>query len=112
MPLDRKRTNAFIKDMRERLRITHKFSDREIYDLISAAFCELGLAGVALAKLTQLDKQPLIKQAVVLYLKAEFGFDIPDAAKYRESFEKLKIKLTLSDDYLTEKESGGGDVLA
>lgn len=103
MALKRSCTLGFIKDMRERLRISHNKSDHEINDLVNAALRELRLAGVPQAiieKFIKEENDPLIKQAVTVYLKAEFGFDAPDADKYREAFERLKIKITLAEEYL------------
>ena len=46
------------------------------------------------------DNDPLTRRACILYVKAEFGLDNPDAEKYRASFESLKKHLSLSSEYV------------
>jgi hypothetical protein len=48
---------------------------------------------------------PLIKQAMKLYLKAHFRSD-PSADKFMKSYEFLKYSLELSSDYNQEAENG------
>jgi hypothetical protein len=40
---------------------------------------------------------------VILYVKAEFGLDNPDAQRYRESFDLLKRHMALATDYISEE---------
>lgn len=75
--------------------------DSEIKDLISAAREELAEIGVRPTKAYD-DSDPLIRRAIILYVKAEFGLDNPDAQRYRESFEMLKMRLALASDYRLE----------
>ena len=44
------------------------------------------------------------KRAVMNYIKAEFGLDNEDAEKFRAVYERLKVSLTMSSDYV------GGEV--
>lgn len=76
--------------------------DGEIKDLISAARAELTEIGILPSKVEN-DKDPLIRRAIILYVKAEFGLDNPDAARYRESFDLLKRHLALASDYIEEE---------
>lgn len=92
-------TQSYIYELRQRMRINHDGFDGELQELAEAARGELILAGV-LPERAEDESDPLIKQAVAAYLKANFGFDSPDADKYREAFEKMKIRLTLSSDYI------------
>ena len=46
---------------------------------------------------------PLLDRAVVLYAKAEFGFN-DDAERYRNAYDYLKCALSLTDDYTEESE--------
>ncbi|MED3972254.1 DNA-packaging protein [Priestia megaterium] len=84
-----------IEKVRKTLRISHTALDDDIQDLIDAALMELQLSGVK--KLDEDD--PLIIRAVKVYCKAEFGFDNPDAERFRESFEALRTHLSLAGDY-------------
>ena len=78
--------------------------DSEIVDLIRAAREDLALGGV-LPERARDEADPLIKRAGMNYIKAEFGLDNDDADKYRAVYERLKVSLALSSDYV-----GGGEV--
>ncbi|MFE3978702.1 MULTISPECIES: head-tail connector protein [unclassified Priestia] len=84
-----------IEKVRKSLRISHTALDDDIQDLIDAALMELQLSGIK--KLDESD--PLIIRAVTVYCKAEFGFDNPDAYRFRASFESLRNHLSLAGDY-------------
>lgn len=72
--------------------------DEEIQGLIDAARADLALSGVLLSKVED-DDDPLIKRAVLTYVKSNFGWDNPDTVKLQESYTSLKIHLTLSKEY-------------
>lgn len=80
------------------LRVSNVAFDDEIIDLIEAARLELIEAGVSGDKAMD-DSDPLIKRAIITYVKANFGFDNPDYEKLNESFKSLKIHLSQSSDY-------------
>lgn len=94
----------FIKDIRDRLRIRHTRFDKEITDLIGEARADL-LSGGILAEKVNDESDPLIRRAIVTYVKAEYGLDNADAEKYRAAYSKIKIHLMISQDY-TEAEEG------
>ena len=73
--------------------------DGEIKDLILAARAELTELGILPAKAYD-DTDPLTRRACILYVKAEFGLDNPDAERYREAFDSLKKHLSLSSEYI------------
>ena len=73
--------------------------DGEITDLILAARAELTRVGILPAKAYD-DTDPLTRRACILYVKAEFGLDNPDAETYREAFNTLKKHLSLSSEYI------------
>lgn len=93
----------YLADIRLRVRTTATTLDGEIGDLILAARGALVLGGVLPAKAAD-ESDPLVKQAVSTYVKAEFGLDNEDAEKYRASFEKQKIALALASDYIEAAE--------
>lgn len=72
--------------------------DDEVTGLIDAARADLALSGVLLSK-AQDDYDPLIKRAVLTYVKSNFGWDNPDSVKLQESYASLKVHLTLSQEY-------------
>lgn len=75
--------------------------DEEIEQTMQACAIDLGNAGVVNIDFTD----PLIKQAVKLYLKAQFRSDDGDN-KFADAYEHIKKALALSSDYNTEVQDG------
>ena len=86
-----------LNDVKDALRVSGTTMDREIQDLIDAAKADLQLSGVHASKLV--DTDPLIKRAVVVYCKAHFGWDNPEADRFAQSYTMLKQHLALSAEY-------------
>ena len=86
---------ALIDDIKAILRISNTAYNTEITDLIASAKADLGICG--LLDTSEID--PLIKRAITLYCKANFGYDNPDASKLQQSYEMLRNHLSLSADY-------------
>jgi len=81
-----------------RISINNTAFDSEITDLIAAARGDLMLAGILPAKAND-DNDPLIKRAIVVYCKANFGYDNSEAERFQQSYDMLKAHLTLSLEY-------------
>ena len=94
-------SNQFVYDVRRYLRISHTHFDAEITDLIGAARADLLLGGISEKRVND-ESDALIKRAIVVYVKAEFGLDNADGDKYRESYGMLKRHLMLSSEYTEE----------
>ena len=94
-------SEQYVFSIRRYLRINHTHFDAEITDLIGAARADLLLGGIKAEKVNDED-DALIKRAIVVYVKAEFGLDNADAEKYRESYNMLKRHLMLSSEYIEE----------
>lgn len=77
------------------LRVTTTHFDGEIQALIDACKKDLQLAGVCNIK----EDDALIMRAVILYCKANFGYDNPDSEKFQKSYDLLKCSLSLAGDY-------------
>jgi uncharacterized phage protein (predicted DNA packaging) len=90
---------ALLDDVKAVLRVSDDNKDTEIGDLIAAAQTDLALAGVTPSMTTLDPPDPLIKQAIVLYAKANYGWDNQEAPRFQESYNLLKASLTLSADY-------------
>ena len=86
-----------LDDVRDALRVSGNDLDGEIQDLIDAAKADLQLSGVHADKIV--DTDPLIKRAVIVYAKAHFGWDNPEADRFAKSYDMLKQHLTLSTEY-------------
>lgn len=83
--------------VRNSLRLNNKNYDEEINLLISSCKLDLRTSGIASSLIE--EENDLVKKAIILYCKANFGFDNPDAERFQKSYDTLKIKLSL----LTEK---------
>jgi hypothetical protein len=89
--------------------------DDEIGDIISACIADMQLSGINIPDYNSSDDKdlddPLIKRAVILYAKANFGND-PDSEKFFNSYILLKISLALSGFTLPapadDDDEGGG----
>lgn len=91
---------ALLDDIKVAMRITTNAFDRELHDLIAAAQSDLKLSGVAPTK-AENDADPLIRRAIITYVKANFGWDNPEAERFAKSYDMLKAHLTLSQEYIT-----------
>lgn len=94
-------SEQYVYSIRRYLRINHTHFDAEITDLIGAARADLLLGGIKAEKVND-ENDALIKRAIVVYVKAEFGLDNADGEKYRESYNMLKRHLMLSSEYIGE----------
>ncbi len=88
------------------LRINPSISayDDEIKDLIEACKLDLKISGIASSLIKKSD--PLIRQAIITYCKAYFGYDNPDSEKFKESYNLLKQHLAIvynADDEILKK---------
>lgn len=93
----------YLADIRLRVRSSVNKLDGEIKDLILAARADLVRGGILPARAAD-ESDPLIKQAVSTYVKAEFGLDNEDADKYRASYKSQKIALSMASDYIESPE--------
>jgi uncharacterized phage protein (predicted DNA packaging) len=80
------------------LRVSHTALDSEIDHLIAAARQDLILSGVTSAKANS-DTDALVERAIMTYVKANFGYDNPDADRLMMAYDRLKAHLTLAGDY-------------
>lgn len=89
---------AMLDDIKNVLRVSGTDFDVELNDLIESARQELLLAGVH-TTLANSNSDALVKKAIMVYCKAEFGFDNQEADRFRKAFDSLKQHLTLSSQY-------------
>lgn len=87
-----------LSDIKDALRVNSNDLDTEIQDLIDSAKADLILSGVNRNKI--IDTDPLIKRAITVYCKANFGYEDPKHAdRFQDSYTSLKHHLTLSAEY-------------
>jgi uncharacterized phage protein (predicted DNA packaging) len=89
---------TMLNDIKTSLRVTTSVFDVEIQDLIDAARVDLIQSGIFSEKAND-DTDPLIKRAITIYCKANFGYDNPDADRFTHSYNMLKQHLSLASDY-------------
>jgi len=88
---------AILAEVKLALRSSNTAFDSEITDIIAACKIDLAEAG---AENTD-DTDALVKRAIILYAKANFGMANPDMEKYQKAYDKLKIKMALTETYKT-----------
>lgn len=69
--------------------------DEEIRNLIDACLIDMDISAVD--KLDEID--PMVKRAVGIYVKANFGFENPDREGLIECYNSLKTHLAISNKY-------------
>lgn len=67
--------------------------NEEIKTLISSAKADLLTTGI------HLDTDPFFELAIVVYCKANFGFDNPEAPRFLEIYESMKHKMMGTKEY-------------
>lgn len=89
-----------LNDVKTALRISQSNTsfDMEIQDLIEAARLDLQQSGISSDKAND-EKDPLIKRAITVYCKSNFGYDNTDADRFHDSYVMLKQHLSLAGDY-------------
>lgn len=89
-----------VEKLKKRIRVMSDSSDEEITDLVESCKKELEIAGVYGD-----EKDPTYYQAIVLYCKANYGYD-EDTERFRMAFGALRDAMCLSGDY-AQKEGDG-----
>lgn len=93
---------SYLLSMIAAVRVSDTATSRaEVTDLINAAAIDLNRQGVQTIDINE----ALTKQAIKLYIKANYGYD--DMPRYREAYEALSAAMALSGDY--ESEAGDQD---
>lgn len=90
--------NMMLDVVKKAVRISHSALDDELEDLIEASRYDLKLSGVSYLKVND-ETDPLIKRAIITYVKANFISDAKEAERFLASYNMLKNHLTLAGDY-------------
>lgn len=67
--------------------------NEEVQTLIAAAKADLLSTGIGL------ENDPLFELAVMIYCKANFGFDNPEAERFFDAYESIKHKMMNTAEY-------------
>lgn len=105
---------SLVDDIKVSLRATSGRLNDEVAMLADAAFYELERVGVDPRLLVDeedmfTDANPrawsLVKTAVTAYCKANMGYDVSEAPRFMDTFERISIDLAHSKFYLPYDES-------
>jgi hypothetical protein len=91
-----------LADVRLALRITTTAFDKELSDLMAAASLDLGIAGVDKTCLSD----PLIKRAVITYIKMHFG-EPDEYDRLKRSYDEQKAQLATATGYTKWRPNDG-----
>lgn len=87
-------SQEWVEEIKGDLRAKSSGADEEIKGLIGACLKDLEIAGVYVTD----AEDPLVKQAVKLYCKGNYGYD-DDTERFREAYAALKDAMALCGDY-------------
>lgn len=87
---------ALKDDLKVFLRVKSDAFDVEIDTLIAAAKTDLMRRGVPESALADGSENALVKQAIILYVKAYFGYDNDEADRFLESYEQTAQEVSSS----------------
>lgn len=73
--------------------------ESDIEDIIAAAKADMLLNGITKND----DTDPLIIQAIKYYARANFALDNKESEKFRNAYENLRDKLSLTKEYTTNE---------
>lgn len=82
-----------------RISAENKEFDAEIKTLIDAAKRRMALAGVS-SDVIDDDTDPLVRLGAIVYVRANFGLDNPEAERLGQSFEDILCQMALSGHYV------------
>ena len=89
---------AMLEHVKLALRLKNNAFDIELNELIEAAKLNIKYSGVVIVN----EEDPLIKQAITVYCKANFGLDNKDSEKYQKAYDMLVQHMALVGDYNVE----------
>ena len=80
---------ALIDDVKVSLRLSTDAMDSEVSMLIAAAKADMRRVGVPAEMLEDALMDPYVKCAVTEFVKARFGYDNSEAARFDESYRQI-----------------------
>ena len=94
---------ALYDDVRLACRLTTTAYDTELAGLVGAALKDLGITDIDPSLLESTEAlDPLVKQAVITYCKANFGFQSADYHDHlMASYNETKAEMLMSSGYMT-----------
>lgn len=90
---------SLLESAKKATRTMNSYYDEELNDLLDAGKRDLRIAGIHFEDESEEDIDPLIKRALMTYVKANFGYDNVEADRFNHSYIMLKQHLALSGEY-------------
>lgn len=93
---------ALLDKVKVACRVTSAAYDDELTDLIAAALADMGITDISPAVLTSDDAaiNPLVRQAVVTFCRANFGTPSTDVyTRLKEAYDEQKAQMLMSSSY-------------
>lgn len=103
---------ALVDDIKVSLRVSTDAMDAEVQMLIGSALYDMERAGVNPA-LLEVDAEgcitnAFVKTAVTSYCKANFGYDVSEAARFSDTYYRIVCDLLNSSENIAAKEVSDG----
>lgn len=87
-----------VDKVKKALRIKTDAYDDELQDLISAAFLDMGIAGIDDGALGEQNADELVLRAVITYCKMSFGLP-EDYDRLKRSYDEQKAQMSTATGY-------------
>ena len=102
---------ALIDDVRTALRVTSDMTDVEIQMWIDAAKIDMLRCGVKEELVNEETMYPLVRSAIVCFVKGQYGYDNSEAPRFLDSYRLMLAALlnSKSNEYLFPTEEEGSD---
>lgn len=97
---------ALIDDAKVALRVTTDRLDSEVQMLVDAAVADMRRVGVPDDLLYEDTMDPYVKAAVILFVKASFGYDNSEASRFQNSYRQM-VKDILNSPSTYSRQAGG-----
>ena len=96
---------TILEACRAALGVTDTYYDQEIELAIMAAQIKRQLGGIAQSHAED-TADPLVRVAIITFVKATVGNDNPDAERYMACFDSYVVHMKLTARYTTEADDG------
>ncbi|MBQ9955298.1 MAG: hypothetical protein IJO87_07705 [Eggerthellaceae bacterium] len=96
---------SLLGDVKVAVRVSSAATDPEIQMWIDAALADMKRVGIREELLLEASPDPLVKAAVVCYVKANYGYDVAERPQFEESYRRITVGLMNSGANVASGES-------
>lgn len=98
---------SLLPDIKTAVRVSNTATDSELQMWIDAALDDMRRVGIRDDLLDETSPAPLVKAAVVCYVKANYGYDVAERPQFSDSYRSIVVGLMNSDANVASGESDG-----